>query len=385
MKVLFVSVLALTLGLSSALQGQAVTTKLSGNCGVGGISDATVTWAVIDSAGVGDYSYEDDHHYTLLIEGTGMMYNYPSVVAVPWWNYILKIKYVRIGADISGIDCLIFKGPMLAEVFTYASAPPAWECNELSPVNMVRVTGGSYMMGGATGSGGNAFATAHTVTLDDFYIGKYEVTEQQWNEVMTPSSPSTSTYPQVGISRNQIVGTTGDVVYTVNAVEYRTDGFCGKMYLATGIQWRLPSEAEWEYAARGGLSMNSLNSGTDYTYAGGNTASDVGWIANNSIQPVKTKPIANALGLYDMSGNVWECCSDWYDEAGNNAYSTAVAEQTFNPVGAMTGVYRVLRGGAYFNAASDVRVLYRIYTEPMILYASHGFRLACSSPPTPNP
>ncbi|MDR1585761.1 MAG: formylglycine-generating enzyme family protein, partial [Prevotellaceae bacterium] len=185
-KVLFVTALALTLGMSSALQGQITGAIDFGDCGATG-SETSVKWYIIDSVGVGDYPYENDHHYTLVIDGSGNMYNYPSVVSVPWWAYIQKIKYVRIEADINGIDCLIFKGPMLAEVFTYASAPPTWECNELSPVNMVRVTGGSYVMGGAI-KGTGALTGAHTVTVDDFYIGKFEVTEQQWTEVMTPSS-----------------------------------------------------------------------------------------------------------------------------------------------------------------------------------------------------
>jgi formylglycine-generating enzyme required for sulfatase activity len=169
-------------------------------------------------------------------------------------------------------------------------------------------------------------------------------------------------------------------------VEYFTNGFCGQLYLTTGVQWRLPSEAEWEYAARGGVHMNSLNSGVDYDYAGSNTLNDVAWHFGNSssgIQIVGEKD-TTALGVYDMSGNIYEWCSDWYDNGGAEGYSEAVADQDNNPVGALLGVNRVLRGGSYYNnltisPTAGVRVSYRFYRVPAFTNAYYGFRLSCSS------
>jgi formylglycine-generating enzyme required for sulfatase activity len=376
MKVLFVTALALTLGLSSALQGQ-VTEKGTGPCGVSP-NETSVTWTVIDSL-----SPTADHHYTLIIDGTGNMADYKSLHDVPWWDYILKIKYVRIGENITGIDCFIFKGPAFAEVFTYNATPPTWECNEsFYPVDMVRVKGGSYRMGGVTAGFTTELTNAHEVELDDFYIGKIEVTQRQWYDVMGGTVPSVanSDKPMGYVSWEMIVGTkdTGvDVAYTINGVEYFTNGFCAKKYLLTGIKWRLPTEAEWEYAARGGTNNNN------YDYAGGNIPNNVAWHsgnASNSTHTVGTKT-ANTLGLYDMSGNVWEWCSDWYDTGGILGYSTAVAAQTKNPVGAMMGSDRVNRGGSWYSTEfARMQVLSRHYSPPTTGNSDNGFRLACSLP-----
>ena len=128
----------------------------------------------------------------------------------------------------------------------------------------------------------------------------------------------------------------------------------------------MPTEAEWEYAARGG------NKSKGYLYSGGNTLDNVGWYISNrsSTHPVAQKA-ANELGLYDMSGNVREWCSDWY-----GSYSSS--SQT-NPKGPSTGSYRVLRGGNWFYNAVGSRVAYRNCNLPSYRYFGSGVRLALSS------
>ena len=139
--------------------------------------------------------------------------------------------------------------------------------------------------------------------------------------------------------------------------------FLPALNAVTGRNFRLPTEAEWEYAARGG------NQGHDYKYAGSNTIGNVAWYSensNNQTHPVATKS-PNELGLYDMSGNVLEWCSDWY---GN--YSSG--SQT-NPQGPSSGSHRVQRGGGWVSFARRCRVSYRNYDGPDFAYDDYGFRL----------
>ena len=140
--------------------------------------------------------------------------------------------------------------------------------------------------------------------------------------------------------------------------------FIRKLNQKTGKNFRLPTEAEWEYAARGGKKSNG------YKYAGSNDIGSVAWYTNNSdskTHPVKGKS-PNELGLYDMSGNVWEWCSDWY-----GSYSSG--SQT-NPQGPSSGSLRVLRGGSWRSNAGYCRVSYRYFGGPGNRYFDSGFRLA---------
>ena len=149
--------------------------------------------------------------------------------------------------------------------------------------------------------------------------------------------------------------------------------FIKKLNQLTGKNFSLPTEAQWEYAARGG------NKSLGYKYSGSNTIDEVAWYCGNAMgvdlsssdygtHRVGTK-LPNELGLYDMSGNVWEWCSDWY-----GSYSTS--SQT-NPTGPTTGSDRVLRGGGWGNGARGCRVAYRVNGDSDYRRSTDGFRLAC--------
>ena len=225
--------------------------------------------------------------------------------------------------------------------------------------SMVLVTGGKFEMG--TNKGEPEERPAHYVILSDFYIGKTEVTQEQWRAVMG-RDPDNLAFKDCGEKCP---------VERVNWDDIQE--FLRRLNdtLLTGKKYRLPTEAEWEYAARGG------NKRGKYEYAGSKTLSDVAWYTSNSEAETKTKtthPVAkkkaNELGLYDMSGNVWEWCQDWY---GN--YPSSI--QT-NPTGPKTGVDRVIRGGCYVSGIGECRVANRYPdpSPPTNQSASIGFRLA---------
>ena len=221
--------------------------------------------------------------------------------------------------------------------------------------NMVAVEGGTFTMGATAEQGSDAFdreKPAHQVTLSSYSIGQTEVTQALWQAVMG-SNPSSFT---------------GDLQRPVERVSWNDcQTFINKLNELTGKQFRLPTEAEWEYAARGG------NRSQGYKYAGSNTIGDVAWYTDNSSRtthPVATKA-PNELGLYDMSGNVWEWCQDWY-----GSYSSDV--QT-NPTGPSSGFSRVYRGGGWSGSATYCRVSCRLSISPTDASASNdglGFRLA---------
>ena len=218
---------------------------------------------------------------------------------------------------------------------------------------MVYVEGGTFEMGATTEQGGDTWGDeypVHSVTLDGYYIGKYEVTQELWEAVMgsNPSYFNGSQNPVERVSWNDC------------------QEFISRLNSLTGRTFRLPTEAEWEYAARGG------NKSRHYKYSGSNNIDDVAWYDDNTgrkTHPVGTKS-ANELGIYDMSGNVFEWCSDWYDY---DYYSSGA--QT-NPQGPSTGSYRVLRGGSGDDFASYCRVSLRFNSDPGYSYYFFGLRLA---------
>ena len=220
-------------------------------------------------------------------------------------------------------------------------------------IEMVKVEGGTFMMG-ATSEMKNPNSNekpVHQVTLtNDYYMGKYEVTQALWQAVMgsNPSEYKGGNLPVETVSWNDC------------------QKFISKLNSLTGRMFRLPTEAEWEYAARGGKESRG------YQYSGSSNISDVAWYDENSgskTHPVGTKQ-ANELGIYDMTGNVWEWCSDWY-----SSYSSS--SQT-NPTGSDSGSARVSRGGGWFNDASYCRLSVRFYYTPDFRLDILGLRLALS-------
>ena len=205
-------------------------------------------------------------------------------------------------------------------------------------IDMVRVEAGTFTMGATAEMEDpeDDEKPTHRVTLsNDYYIGKYEVTQGLWQAVMG-NNPSNFK---------------GDNLPVEQVSWYECQDFLSKLNRLTGKKFRLPTEAEWEYAARGG------NKSRGYQYSGSNNLSDVAWYRVNSgdkTHAVGTKQ-ANELGIYDMSGNVWEWCQDWY---GNYSSSS----QT-NPTGATSGSDRVVRGGSWDYYAWLCRSSYR-YVAP---------------------
>ena len=213
---------------------------------------------------------------------------------------------------------------------------------------MVPVEGGTFTMGATSEQGSYARGNekpAHRVTLSSYYIGETEVTQELWQAVMgnNPSDFKGSNRPVECVSWDDC------------------QVFIRKLNSLTGKNFRLPTEAEWEFAARGG------NKSQGYRFSGGNDLGTVGWYSENSGHPVKTKK-PNELGIYDMSGNVLEWCHDW-----DGAYN--VGSQT-DPTGPTSGSDRVCRGGCWSSDAMGCRVSYRVNYSPDNCYINLGLRLA---------
>ena len=233
---------------------------------------------------------------------------------------------------------------------TYTRKVETFYANGVS-FEMVRVEGGTFTMGATVEQGSDAYEwekPTHQVTLSSYSIGKTEVTQELWQAVMgtNPSDFKGSKLP----------------VEKVSWEDCQT--FIRKLNALTGKNFRLPTEAEWEFAARGG------NKSRGYKYSGNNTVDDVAWYKSNSsstTHPVATKA-SNELGIYDMTGNVWEWCSDCY-----SSYTSA--SQT-NPTGPNSGSYRVFRGGSWIDYARSCRVSLRFSDPPASRSDYLGLRLA---------
>jgi formylglycine-generating enzyme required for sulfatase activity len=221
--------------------------------------------------------------------------------------------------------------------------------NEPWEYSLVWVAQGTFGMGSIEGYSNEK--PVHTVTLPGFYIGKYEITQKQWKQIMgaNPSGhKNCDNCPVENVSYSDV------------------QKFIKKLNQKTGKRYRLPTEAEWEFAARGGTKTRG------YRYAGSDNLASVGWFSQNSNKSTKNvgQKTANELGIYDMSGNVFEWCSDWYDE-GYYEYSP-----NYNPKGPTNGSSRSIKGGSYFNLQNYCRSAYRNGYSTTYKDTDLGFRLA---------
>ena len=247
---------------------------------------------------------------------------------------------------------------------------------------MVSVEGGTFMMGNISGTSDER--PLHKVTVNNFQIGEYEVTISEFKRFIDATGYKTDAeqpdtvrlkhgLPPRGIyngswkmdmngnpvNLQDTLKPVGNVSWN-DAMEY-----CKWLSRETGKQFRLPTEAEWEYAAKGGPRSKG------YTYAGGNNLDEVAWYRENSrayVHSVGQKK-ANELGLYDMAGNVREWCYDWY---GDTYYQTSPEE---NPAGPDRGTRRVLRGGSFGSDAERMRISYRNQEFPYNSALDFGFRI----------
>lgn len=256
-------------------------------------------------------------------------------------------------SDVTTIIDYLLKGEDMPE--------PLVEVIQLTPtvsITMVKVTGGTFLMGADAGLDSDAApweGPIHSVTVADFAMGMTEVTQEQWLAVMG-SNPSRFT---------------GDLQRPVEGVSWNDcQQFITRLREMTGRPWRLPTEAEWEYAARGGQ-----YAAVPYRYAGSDNVGQVarwGYNATAGTRAWGTHAVASLLscelGLHDMSGNVWEWCQDWF-----GPYSDQAAT---NPKGPDSGTEHVLRGGCWSGPAKYCRVSERLHLAPAARGDITGLRLA---------
>ncbi|MEK7435090.1 MAG: SUMF1/EgtB/PvdO family nonheme iron enzyme [Cyanobacteriota bacterium] len=250
-----------------------------------------------------------------------------------------------------------------------------------SSLKMIKIEGGSFDMGNNTGE--NDEKPVHKITLNSFYIAKYETTQKEYQSIMG-NNPSNFKKDN-DVSNNFPV----EKVSWFDAIKYcneksRQESLPQAYNDVTGdlldkdgkittdltkvIGYRLPTEAEWEFSAKGGTKSQA------YIYSGSNTVDEVGWLLTNSEK--KTHEVgmkkSNELGIYDMSGNVWEWCNDWYDE---NFYKTSTEK---NPINLKASDTRVSRGGSLVYDANYLRSSNRYGDIPVITGSNLGFRIAKS-------
>ncbi|HPE58497.1 MAG TPA: SUMF1/EgtB/PvdO family nonheme iron enzyme [Bacteroidales bacterium] len=237
-------------------------------------------------------------------------------------------------------------------------------------IEMVFVKGGTFTMGCTNEQGSNCDddeKPAHRVLLRSFFISKFEITQKQWFEIT---------------DHNHSFFEGCDECPVENVSWKEVQEFIEKLNHKTGKKYRLPTEAEWEFAARGGITACA---DTATKFAGSDDINEVAWYSNNSnhskveiisgnvIRVIRRNKFSlgdkspNCLGIFDMSGNVWEWCSDWYGEYNRNLQT--------NPIGPFSGSYRIIRGGSWDSQSNQCRITKRDKRQPSIGANNIGFRL----------
>ena len=236
---------------------------------------------------------------------------------------------------------------VLTDTVVDLNAPPPAQAQSTTE-DFVHVKGGCFQMGDTFGDGQADEQPVHEVCVDDFQIGRYEVAQSEWEELMG-NNPSRfkkdGRYPVENVSWDKV------------------REFIRRLNNKTGRFHRLPTEAEWEYACRSG--------GREEAYCGGQNPDEHAWHNKNSggqPRPVGLKQ-PNGLGIYDMSGNVWEWCQDAY---GESYYKASIRN---SPRGLSSGPYRVIRGGSWSFPARDTRAANRDRRDPSYGFDALGFRL----------
>lgn len=228
-------------------------------------------------------------------------------------------------------------------------------------MQMILVEAGSFKMGGTAEQGADTESDemVRTVVVDEFYIGQYEVTQGQWEAIM-----GTDIAMQRDLASPNYMLYGEGINYPMYYISWEdANAFCERLSQLTGKRYSLPTEAEWEYAARGGHKHDGTK------FSGSMTAKDVAWFNENSEETaheVGTRR-ANGLGICDMSGNVCEWCADWYGDY--------MRYDTNNPKGDSSGSHKVLRGGGWSNGIKSCRVSFRRGGSPRIKDKSFGFRV----------
>jgi formylglycine-generating enzyme required for sulfatase activity len=268
------------------------------------------------------------------------------------------------------------------------------------PGAMVLVTGGTFTMGDSKAEGPAEEIPVHSVTVGDFSIGKYELTQAEWAEYITPAVydfGAGANHPvyyaswfeilrycnfrslDEGLTPCYIIAASTDPADWPAPPVYSSDSSFS-VYNAVECNWsangyRMPTEAEWEYAARGGS-----DHAQDFRYSGSETVEDVAWFGDNApngVQAIGGKS-PNQLGLYDMSGNLYEFCWDWF---GSDYYTTCDLMGTVtDPTGPGSGDMRIVRGGGWGGAAANCRVAGRFRDYPVSAFSHTGVRLVRTAP-----
>lgn len=251
--------------------------------------------------------------------------------------------------------------------------------------SLVRVEGGSFRMGDDSGSDDEK--PAHLVNISTFFIGKHEVTFGEYKKFVAETgyvtdaeqpdsvrldhgmSPRKTRFATWNLFATGIPVSDDDSLYPAGCISWNdASAYCDWLAKKTGKPFRLPTEAEWEFAARGGVKSKG------FIYSGGNNLGEVSWFRENS----RNKPHAvggktpNELGIFDMTGNSREWCADWYNES---YYQTSPKN---DPAGPVQGMYRVFRGGSWGNGEEGMRISLRDKELPYNGTLGFGFRIAMS-------